>query len=457
MPVQTDSGLTGYTGTTGETYSADSGYLPSYGGCNGWVLNASMATSMAASGVPSDAGCGTSGGRDPAGGSNPSGTAWWWLGQMAIALGEAQGMDATAAAGNAVLSSETNHANQTQPAGLQFATNLAVATPAATAIPGHYYEASIWVAAAHCTTDPSPSAAWQDPSQQLDLLAGTDIVDSVSGINICNAAATYTTSGGTPIHTMQIAVAPFQVNNAGALSMQVSDITASGNGNDVALDTPQIWDVTPQLDKAFSPTTITAGETSTLTLTITNTYGSDGATLQAKPDMSFTDTLPSNLTVAATQPTDPGTCVTDTGDNQMTVTAVPGSGSVSVSGDLGAVASCTINVNVTSDVAGSYVNGPDQGSFGDAADGGYSGLTGLWAPSDATLTVNAAPVPTTTSSTATPPTATQSQSPVAPPAGPAAATGGSLTGSMVLWPMLALIVIGAAAWLANWRRKLATV
>ena len=49
----------------------------------------------------------------------------------------------------------------------------------------------------------------------------------------------------------------------------------------------RVLDVTPSLDKSFSPTLVGTNQPSTLTLTITNTTD-----LLAKSDWSFTDTLP---------------------------------------------------------------------------------------------------------------------------------------------------------------------
>ena len=102
----------------------------------------------------------------------------------------------------------------------------------------------------------------------------------------------------------------------------------------------------PTLTKAFSPTTINAGGTSTLTFTITN-----GAGNPAQSGINFTDTLPTNVVVA----TPNGVSNTCGG----TVTATAGSGSLSLSGGTmsSGTATCTIAVNVTSGTAGSYVNG----------------------------------------------------------------------------------------------------
>jgi uncharacterized repeat protein (TIGR01451 family) len=93
--------------------------------------------------------------------------------------------------------------------------------------------------------------------------------------------------------------------------------------------------------KAFLPTSIAAGGTSVLTITLQNTN------LAAATGVAFTDTYPANLVNAAL----PGVTNTCGG----TVTA--GAASLSFSnGSIAAGGSCTISVNVTSTLAGAYIN-----------------------------------------------------------------------------------------------------
>ena len=100
------------------------------------------------------------------------------------------------------------------------------------------------------------------------------------------------------------------------------------------------------LTKQFNPLVVGPNTTSTLTFTIANGTGNP-----AQAGLAFTDTLPANLFVA----TPPGTAGTCGG----AVTAVAGSGSIALAGGslAAAQASCTVSVNVTSALAGSYVNG----------------------------------------------------------------------------------------------------
>jgi uncharacterized repeat protein (TIGR01451 family) len=154
------------------------------------------------------------------------------------------------------------------------------------------------------------------------------------------------------------------------LGLKVINEQGSGNGNDHAFDDIRLLDVTPQLDKSFSPTTAQVGGTSTLTFSITNT-----ADLLAKSGWSFTDTLPAGLTLASPSAAST-TCA-------GTVTAPDGGSAVSVAdGRLAAgQVSCTVTVNVTSATAGTYTN--------DARD--ITATTGLNPPGGSTVTFTDTP------------------------------------------------------------------
>lgn len=105
----------------------------------------------------------------------------------------------------------------------------------------------------------------------------------------------------------------------------------------------------PTVSKSFSPATIVAGATSTLTLTLTNS-----ATADATLSSSLTDTLPSGVVVVGNASTTCG----------GTVSAAAGSTSVSLSGaTILASSSCTVTVDVTAAVAGSYINTVPSGAL----------------------------------------------------------------------------------------------
>ncbi|HEX6354081.1 DUF7507 domain-containing protein [Actinophytocola sp.] len=121
-------------------------------------------------------------------------------------------------------------------------------------------------------------------------------------------------------------------------------------GNDSAFDNLRLLDVSPKLDKAFSPTTVAVGGVSTLTMTVTNTTD-----LLAKNGWAFTDTLPVGLRVATPSGVG-GTCNASTA-------ATPGGSTITVTnGTMRAgQVSCTITVKVTSNTPGP--NDPTSKSY----------------------------------------------------------------------------------------------
>ena len=120
----------------------------------------------------------------------------------------------------------------------------------------------------------------------------------------------------------------------------------------------------------FSPSTIAQGGVSRLS------YGLRNGAAVGATSISLSDTLPADVTVAGV----PDASTTCGG----TVTAAAGGNQISYSG--GAVAagvSCTISVDVTSAVAGSYPNGPEA----------VTSSLGASTPVQATLMVDAADAP----------------------------------------------------------------
>ncbi|MBC7624362.1 MAG: hypothetical protein H7232_13340, partial [Aeromicrobium sp.] len=109
----------------------------------------------------------------------------------------------------------------------------------------------------------------------------------------------------------------------------------------------------PVLTKAFSPVSIGISGTTTLTFTIANLAGAP-----LRSGITFTDAFPTNLVIAATP------AVTNSCGGTPTITATAGNGTFTVGGtgvdSAAGVSTCTISVNLTSSVSGSYTNGAAQ-------------------------------------------------------------------------------------------------
>ncbi len=127
----------------------------------------------------------------------------------------------------------------------------------------------------------------------------------------------------------------------------------------------------PAFSKSFSPDTILEGGVSTLTFVIDNT-GSPSFTAS---DLDFTDVFPAGLEVA-----DPANVSTDCAGG--TLTAAAGSDTVAYSGGtIAAGASCSVQVDVTADTDGEYLN----------VSGDLTSSSGNSGPATATLTVDSVP------------------------------------------------------------------
>lgn len=225
-----------------------------------------------------------------------------------------------------------------------------------------YYAMRMDVAAAPCGSNP--------PSLSLALVSGgTSVLNAYSSPLLpCSAvgAGFYTSNDQARLNLLDPAIstsvrAARYVGNTAALltPAQISGAqvrltnTATGAGSGFGVDNLRILDVTPSLDSSFAPSTVAVGTPTTLTYTVTNT-----SDLIAKNDWSFTNTLPTGLTVAPT-PAVGGTC-TNVAGAAFAVTAVAGASTIAaVGGDLAAgTSSCTITVNVVASTDGTVTNGP---------------------------------------------------------------------------------------------------
>ncbi|WP_327670840.1 MULTISPECIES: GEVED domain-containing protein [unclassified Streptomyces] len=305
--------LDSYTGAPPRnmTYAAHPGWLK---GCNGWVLNKADSAGYA----PGTADCGS-----------------WWNStrDLSNALGQLNGS----------ADPDANHAvaafTVTAPAAnsVQFETERPVPVT-----PGRFYTFAASSAAFNCHVS--------GPQLKFFLMDGaTAIPASAKPVNPCTDrdARTITVGGKSAkaVHTTSDAPVLF---NGDALGVRMVNGNGSNAGNDAAFDDIQVMDVTPRVEKAFSPVHAAAGGTSTLTFTVTNT-----SDLRTKKGWSFKDDLPAGLTVA-----DPGN--TRTTCTNGSVTAAAGGGSVGLKGDLvEGQESCTLSVDVTA-APGEYKNCPEN-------------------------------------------------------------------------------------------------
>ncbi|MFC8299530.1 DUF11 domain-containing protein [Micromonospora orduensis] len=346
----------GGSGADSETYTADPAWSPGAGACNGWIMR-------------SDSPLPPNGGSPPVTNNDQCGrsSAWARLQEMARDVGLFQGQSAAEAATNQILTEYTNSPTGAQAAGYQLETD----SNTIPAIGGHFYAVSAIFAERNCTV---PGA--QRARLRFDLVLNEVPTALAQNLSPCIDPGAVIVNN-TWIAKLQSTALQLSVVDTPTLGLRLYNATATGIGNDVAFDLPQIVDVTPQLDKTFSPTTIGQGQTSTITITITNTDD-----LQAKNGMSFTDNLPGNVTATGVNST---TC------SDATVTAPAGGTSVEFAGDIDVgVASCTISVQVTSGVVGSYTDtgciAPD-GSTIPGCESNFPTIIGLNPPGSTTLTV----------------------------------------------------------------------
>ncbi|BCW58476.1 putative repeat protein (TIGR01451 family) [Paenarthrobacter nicotinovorans] len=347
---------TGGAAAGSEQYTADAAWLPGAQACNGWILREGTP-------LPSNGGLLNILTNDQCGRN----TAFTELGKMAHAMGLFQGMTDAQAAQNQILSEYTNSVTGAQLAGRQLQTTKNTIPT----IAGHYYAISGIFGATSCFSNHA--------SQEFAILING--VPTVVGSNLdpCSDASSQSVNyGGSSFRVAKLQSGAIQVPVSGTtptLGIRVRNLTATGNGNDVGFDLPQLVDVTPQLDKSFAPTTITQGQNTTLTYTVTNT-----SDLMAKNGWHFIDTMPAGLTAVGPLG---GTCVRTAG-------TVSGR-TVDVTGNLaqGSV-SCTITVTVTSNTPGVYNNSGCVANDGTAVPNctnNFPTITGLYSPGTAPLTV----------------------------------------------------------------------
>ncbi|MEI2277788.1 isopeptide-forming domain-containing fimbrial protein [Paenarthrobacter ilicis] len=344
----------GGTAAQNEQYTADAAWLPGFQACNGWILRQSTPLPANGGTIVNNDQCNRNGGIN-------------FLRDMAFVMGKYQGMTDAQAAENQILSEYTNTTTGIQPAGLQLQTTKNTIPT----IAGHYYAISGIFAETNCFSNHA--------SQEFSILVNG--VATVVGSNLdpcADPSRQVINYGNTNYSVAKLQSGAIQVPLTGTtptLGIRVRNLTATGTGNDVGFDLPQLVDVTPQLDKSFSPTSIYQGQNTVLTYTVTNT-----SDLMAKNGWHFVDTLPNGLTAVGPLG---GTCVRTAG-------SVSGR-TVDVTGNLAqGSSSCTITVTVTSNTPGAYNNSGCVANDGTAianCTNNFPTITGLYSPGTAPLTV----------------------------------------------------------------------
>lgn len=311
----------------GQMYTADPLYRMSANQCNGIVTSFNQDPTSATM----SAACGSQGN-------------WNALQQMAEVAGRYQGQSAADAVKNHVMAMLT--ANGTYPAGaIAFRTKANIPQSSGS----RFLTARADVVANFC------SSGFVAPLLRFSLVndANAELPISMNAVDPCVDGVSFNTM---PIGIGIIQTARAQtVTSPGALLFSGASVgfvlhndQTSSMGNDSSIDNAQIIDVTPQLDKAFSPASIQLGQVSRLTMTITNTTD-----LLRKRGWSFTDNLPAGLVVEGNASTTcPGT----------TVQAAAGGSTVTVSnGDLAqGAAFCEVSLDVRPTATGSFTNGPSN-------------------------------------------------------------------------------------------------
>jgi uncharacterized repeat protein (TIGR01451 family) len=317
--------LESYASTSGASYTADSYWL-NQRRCNGFILSNGDA-------YPGATYC------------NSSSTFWGVVRTQAYVLGllntpqnpttnRAVSSYSTGAADNA----SNTAADGAIPTLIEFGTAGQVTLPSAS---GRFVTFSVDAVGTNCGTPPLLRFYVRNA-------AGVETAVSSSAIDPCNDPRKQTIV----ISGRSYSYGSFPANSSvlltgSSLGVVMRNERNTTSGNDGAFDNIRILDVTPTLDKSFSPSTLEVGQSSTLTFTITNT-----SDLAAKNGWSFTDALPAGL-VMSTPTAASSTC------SAASVTAAPGGTSVAATGNLNSgQASCTVSVNVTSPRIGTYTNGP---------------------------------------------------------------------------------------------------
>jgi hypothetical protein len=246
---------------------------------------------------------------------------------------------------NHVVSAYTDQGQDPGPNNIELETVQPIALPGSGS---RFLVFSADVAAATCGNQrPSPYTAL---FAFFLLTGGSEIPLASAPTDVCSAGSILgTNAGGANVIGGRITSDGSILFSGSQLGVRLRNGQASGNGNDHAFDNILVSDASPQLDKAFGAPSVTRGDATSLTFTVTNTTD-----LVAKNGWSFTDKLPAALQVAT-----PNGASTNCPSG--VVTAADGGQSIKVTGNLAVgQSSCTVTVNVLGVTAGVASNGADQ-------------------------------------------------------------------------------------------------
>ncbi len=217
-----------------------------------------------------------------------------------------------------------------------------------TLVPGVYCFASSAQVTGTLTLDAegNADAVWIFKTGSTLTTASNSSVVLINGAQNCNvfwqvgSSATLGTSARFVGHILALTSITLTTDARASGSMLARTGAVTLDSNLVATSACATGSLAPTLSKAFIPSTINVGGTSTLNITLTNT-GSTAASLTAP----LTDNLPDGVTIAAAPATN---CdgFTTAGTSTVTLTG----GSVPANG------SCLISVIVTAASCGNYIN-----------------------------------------------------------------------------------------------------
>ncbi len=190
------------------------------------------------------------------------------------------------------------------------------------------------------------AASFSDALTNMQLANGT-VFGTCAGVasNAAGGVTTFTVTAATiPATSSCTIIVNVTSSTPGGLPNASSGVTSNGvTGAPSNTATLTVTAGAPSITKSFSPATITSGSNTTMTLTISKPHP------VALTGMAFTDGM-TNMTLATT-PAVGGTC---TG---VTTTSAGGATSFTVTaGTIPASGSCTVTVQVTSNIVGTWPN-----------------------------------------------------------------------------------------------------